>query len=148
VPSECQNYVENGQSLWRSLFGVISAKLHYTDAAVYGYVVQHHQRTSCRIVVSSFVGGVVQHVRSRCPCSGVWHLSSFSQSTFGMSTSYFTQAGSLFWSSVWPYWLNPAAAGWSRINCKTFFNPSVFFDLGWNVCQRSSISPRRDNRES
>ena len=30
--------------------------------------------TSCRIVVSSSVGGVVQHVRSRCPCSGVWHL--------------------------------------------------------------------------
>jgi len=29
--------------------------------------------TSCRIVVSSSVGGVVQHVRSRCPCSGVWH---------------------------------------------------------------------------
>jgi len=26
--------------------------------------------TSCRIVVSSSVGGV----RSRCPCSGVWHL--------------------------------------------------------------------------
>ena len=31
--------------------------------------------TSCRIVVSSSVGGVVHHVRSRCPCSGVWHLS-------------------------------------------------------------------------
>jgi len=30
--------------------------------------------TSCRIVVSSSVGGVVQHVRSRCPCTGVWHL--------------------------------------------------------------------------
>jgi len=30
--------------------------------------------TSCRTVVSSSVGGVVQHVRSRCPCSGVWHL--------------------------------------------------------------------------
>jgi len=34
--------------------------------------------TSCRIVVSSSVGGVrlccIQHVRSRCPCSGVWHL--------------------------------------------------------------------------
>ena len=30
--------------------------------------------TSCRIVVSSSVGGVVQHVRSRCPCSGVWHF--------------------------------------------------------------------------
>ena len=30
--------------------------------------------TSCKIVVSSSVGGVVQHVRSRCPCSGVWHL--------------------------------------------------------------------------
>jgi len=29
--------------------------------------------TSCRIVVSSSVGGVVQHARSRCPCSGVWH---------------------------------------------------------------------------
>jgi len=29
--------------------------------------------TSCRIVVSLSVGGVVQHVRSRCPCSGVWH---------------------------------------------------------------------------
>ena len=27
---------------------------------------------SCRIVVSSSVGGVVQHVRSRCPCS--WSL--------------------------------------------------------------------------
>jgi len=27
----------------------------------------------CRIVVSLSVGGVVQHVRSRCPCSGVWH---------------------------------------------------------------------------
>jgi len=26
--------------------------------------------TSCRVVVSSSVGGV----RSRCPCSGVWHL--------------------------------------------------------------------------
>jgi len=30
--------------------------------------------TSCRIVVSLSVGGVVQHVRSRCPCSGVWVL--------------------------------------------------------------------------
>jgi len=30
--------------------------------------------TSCRIVVSLSVGGVEQHVRSRCPCSGVWHL--------------------------------------------------------------------------
>jgi len=30
--------------------------------------------TSCRIVVSLSVGGVVQHIRSRCPCSGVWHL--------------------------------------------------------------------------
>ena len=29
---------------------------------------------SCRIIVSSSVGGVIQHVRSRCPCSGVWHL--------------------------------------------------------------------------
>ena len=29
---------------------------------------------SCRIVVSSSVGGVVQHVRSRCPCNGVWAL--------------------------------------------------------------------------
>jgi len=28
----------------------------------------------CRIVVSSSVGGVVQHVRSRCPRSGVWHI--------------------------------------------------------------------------
>jgi len=28
----------------------------------------------CGIVVSSSVGGVVQHVRSRCPCSGVWAL--------------------------------------------------------------------------
>jgi len=28
----------------------------------------------CRIVVSSSVGGVVQHVRCRCPRSGVWHL--------------------------------------------------------------------------
>jgi len=26
---------------------------------------------ACRLVVS--VGGVVQHVRWRCPCSGVWH---------------------------------------------------------------------------
>ena len=33
--------------------------------------------TSCRIVVILSVGGVVQHVRSRCPCSaGVWHLQS------------------------------------------------------------------------
>ena len=30
--------------------------------------------TSCRTVVSSSVGGVVQHVRIRCPCSGVLHL--------------------------------------------------------------------------
>jgi len=29
--------------------------------------------TSCRIVVSLSIGGVVQHVRSRCLCSGVWH---------------------------------------------------------------------------
>jgi len=28
----------------------------------------------CIIVVSLSVGGVVQHVRSRCPCSGVWLL--------------------------------------------------------------------------
>jgi len=28
------------------------------------------------VVVSSSVGGVVQHVRSRCPCSGVWPLTS------------------------------------------------------------------------
>jgi len=27
-----------------------------------------------QVVVSSSVGGVVQHVRSRCPSSGVWHL--------------------------------------------------------------------------
>ena len=32
----------------------------------------------CRIVVSLSVGGVVQHVRSRCPCSGVWPLVSLS----------------------------------------------------------------------
>ena len=31
--------------------------------------------TNCRIVVSLTVGGVVQHVRSQCPCSGVCHLS-------------------------------------------------------------------------
>jgi len=30
--------------------------------------------TSCRTAVSSSVGGVVQHLSSRCPCSGVWHL--------------------------------------------------------------------------
>jgi len=30
--------------------------------------------TSCRIVVSLSDGGVVQHVHSQCPCSGVWHL--------------------------------------------------------------------------
>jgi len=31
--------------------------------------------TSCRIVVSLSVGGVVQHVCSRCPCSGgVWFV--------------------------------------------------------------------------
>ena len=29
--------------------------------------------TTCRIVVSLYVSGVVQHARSRCPCSGVWH---------------------------------------------------------------------------
>jgi len=29
--------------------------------------------TSCRIVVSLSVGGVV-HIGSRCPCSGVWHI--------------------------------------------------------------------------
>jgi len=66
------------------------AKLHYTDT---GY--EHHQQTKichiptswhvkmlgsgiamwqicCRIVVSSSVGGVVQHVCSRCPCSRFW----------------------------------------------------------------------------
>ena len=30
-------------------------------------------KTGCRIVVNLSVGGVVQHVRSQCPCSGVWH---------------------------------------------------------------------------
>ena len=30
--------------------------------------------TSCRIVVSLSVSGVVQHFRSRRPRSGVWHL--------------------------------------------------------------------------
>ena len=68
---------------------VVRAKLHYTDT---GY--EHHQRTKichiptswhvemlgsgiamwricCRIVVNSSVGG---DVRSRCPCSGVWHV--------------------------------------------------------------------------
>jgi len=30
--------------------------------------------TSCRIVLSSSVGNVVQHVRNRCPCSWVWAL--------------------------------------------------------------------------
>ena len=35
--------------------------------------------TSCRIVMSLSVGGVVQHVRSRCPCSGVWHLQRLSK---------------------------------------------------------------------
>jgi len=33
--------------------------------------------TSCRTVVSLSVGGVVQHIRSRCPCSGVWHLTHY-----------------------------------------------------------------------
>jgi len=49
--------------------------------------------TSCRIVAILSVGGVVQHVRSRCPCSGVWHLddkcalclSSSGNSSFGLS---------------------------------------------------------------
>ena len=78
----------------------ICAKLHYTDTG-YGHHQRtssqqsYHQRTEichiptswhvemlgsgiamwqicCRIVVSSSVGGVVQHIRSRCPCSGVW----------------------------------------------------------------------------
>ena len=69
----------------------VSAKLLYTDTG-YGHVVQHHQRTSSQfcnllynkfttngqkfatsqhlglqLVVSLSVGGVVQHVRSRCP---------------------------------------------------------------------------------
>ena len=64
--------------------------------AILQLVVQqiHHQRTKfatsqcvemlgsgiamwqicCRIVVSLSVGGTVQHVSSRCPCSGVWAL--------------------------------------------------------------------------
>jgi len=52
----------------RSPVGGVGPKLHYTDTG-YGHVVQHLQ-----LVVSLSVGGVVQHVRSRCPCSGVWHL--------------------------------------------------------------------------
>ena len=49
-----------------------SAKLHYTDTG-YGYMLYnstngHHQRTSSQQVVD------VVHVRSRCPCSGVWAL--------------------------------------------------------------------------
>jgi len=66
-----------------------------TPATNTGY--RHHQRTKichiptswhvemlgsgiamwqicCRIVASSSVGGVVQHFRSRCSCSGVWLL--------------------------------------------------------------------------
>jgi len=39
-----------------------------TNLTGYGHVVQHLQ-----LVVSLSVGGVV-HVRSRCPGSGVWHL--------------------------------------------------------------------------
>jgi len=31
---------------------------------------------------------------------------------------------------------------WSHINCKTFFSPSVFFGLGWNVLWCSSITPQ------
>ena len=74
----------------------LSVKLHYADTG-YGHVVHPNIltcrdfalrfatcqifvrwwwiccTTSCRIVVSLSVGGVVQHVRSRCPCSGVWH---------------------------------------------------------------------------
>jgi len=35
---------------------------------------------SCRIVVSSSVAGVVQHVRNRCPCSEVWHFATSDKS--------------------------------------------------------------------
>ena len=77
----------------------LSAKLHYTGTG-YGHV-QRHQRTSSQqlfynLLYTKFatsqcqspksrhvkmlacgkflsVGGVVQHVCSRCPCSGVWH---------------------------------------------------------------------------
>ena len=74
---------------------LVSAKLHYTDTG-YGHVVQHHQRTRSQQFYNKFatsqcqsptsrhvkmlgcgnflsVGGVVQHVCSRCLCSGVWH---------------------------------------------------------------------------
>jgi len=47
----------------------------YTDTG-YGHVVRHLQP-----VVSLSVGGVVQHVRSRCPCSGVWQYERMQHAT-------------------------------------------------------------------
>ena len=66
---------------------VIRAKLHYTRTPAADMLYNttngraHNNSTicsttSCRIVVSLSVGDVVQHVRSWCPCSGVWHYGS------------------------------------------------------------------------
>ena len=82
----------------------VSAKLHYTDTGYRHVVQHHERTSQCHSPTSRyvkmlwcgkflsvggefvvqqvvemlwarlFVRGVVQHVRSQCPCSGVWHL--------------------------------------------------------------------------
>jgi len=61
-------------------------------------------------------------------------LTSLSQSTFETSDPAFsfTQAQSFF-VKLGMALLIESCDSWSRINCKTFFSPSVFFALGWNV---------------
>jgi len=57
--------------------------------------------TSRRIVVSSSVGGVVQHVHSRCPCSGVWHLVLLYKFLCHVCTYFWPATRSLKTNSCW-----------------------------------------------
>ena len=65
--------------------------------------------TSCRLVVSLSVGGVVQHVHSRCPCSGVWVLPLYAHKStmicykiwFQIRTQQSKSASRATWSIGW-----------------------------------------------
>jgi len=77
-------------------FTAVSAKLHYTNTS-YRHVVQHHQRTSSQVV------DVVLHVRSRCPCNGVWakHHQRTSCNKFTTSGRKFVTSQHLDLSRCW-----------------------------------------------
>jgi len=81
--------------------------------------------TSCRIVVSSSVGGVVQHVRSRCPCSGVWHYTSI-QTSLLASTNHW---------NIWPCCdldLDPVAFKMQSVQLSHKVSTSSIKKVSWN----------------